>query len=118
MTRFMKWVARQVRTARGGYSLEFSSPNNTMIRREVKAMLLERHVRPKDVAEMMESIVASVFTPDIAEEQALTQLENDRLLAMHPIMATLWLYSNRMSPFATNVANVAQRFRSLCGMGF
>lgn len=89
-----------------------------MIRREVKAMLLERHVRPKDVAEMMESIVASVFTPDIAEEQALTQLENDRLLAMHPIMATLWLYSNRMSPFATNVANVAQRFRSLCGMGF
>lgn len=110
---FQLWVARTIRSERGGPLFAFDEASNLIVRRRIRAIFLERNVRDTHVARMMEAVVALVFTPTAAELEATEAMEAQHVVSL-PVIAswTWWLRSTAEQMLGMDL-DLARRWRRL-----
>lgn len=84
------WIARSIRTYKGGYLYPFNEASNQVVRRQASVKMIERGVKPSHQSELMETIVAMVFTPTDMEETALRMMERQHVAQLSPWSQLKW----------------------------
>jgi hypothetical protein len=118
VTRFVAWIARQIRAVKGGPLFEFDAGNNAAVRRLARSMMEEKHVRKAHIAQMMDAIVALVFTPSETERVCIERMEAQKVCSMGLIKQLGWYVRSQWEEFTGESRDLTRRMKRLVTRDF
>jgi hypothetical protein len=118
VTKFVAWIARQIRAVKGGPMFEFDAGNNAAVRRLARSMMEERHVRKAHIAQMMDAIVALVFTPSETERVCIERMEAQKVCSMGLIRQLGWFVRSQWEEFTGEHRDLTRRMKRLVTRDF
>lgn len=117
-THFCRWIARTIRSSKGGPALAFTEGNNLVVRRRIAAIFQERHVRTSQWGRLMELTVTLVFTPTCYELASIQALEVQHAASLTIIPQLFWFLRSKYEHFSGADLDLARRYSRLCKRDF